>query len=131
MAMCTPPQPASHDDRAMSEFKEKVRRLYPPSADMPLSRVTTGTRVGTKRRSVMAQALSRCPLRPHYICTRTCVSLCPCASSPASLLVLWGSNLGKLPIVGPLGVPKPGEREVWVFTGLGGRGLIHHAVLGK
>lgn len=39
------------------------------------------------------------------------------------------SNLGKLPIVGR--VPLPGaERRVWLYTGLGGRGMIHHAYLG-
>ena len=38
-------------------------------------------------------------------------------------------NLGKLPIVGKVVDGK--EKETWLYTGLGGRGLIHHALLGE
>jgi hypothetical protein len=41
------------------------------------------------------------------------------------------SNLGKLPIVGRLPHTQGDHVSAWIFTGLGGRGLIHHAVLGR
>lgn len=41
---------ALRDDEAMRSFRDKVQRLYPPAAGMPTLKVTTGTRVATKRR---------------------------------------------------------------------------------
>jgi len=44
------------------------------------------------------------------------------------------SNLGKLPIVGRLEQTKGAEgikAETWLFTGLGGRGVVHHGFLGE
>ena len=40
-------------------------------------------------------------------------------------VVWWCSNLGKLPIVGRV------SSGMWVYTALGGRGLIHHAIIAR
>ncbi len=53
------------------------------------------------------------------------------------------SNLGKLPILGRVPLPEEAvaassegqqqqqqQQRVWLYTGLGGRGLVHHAYLG-
>jgi hypothetical protein len=50
---------ALRDDEAMRSFRDKVQRLYPPAAGMPTLKVTTGTRVATKRRSGTSGGLGR------------------------------------------------------------------------
>jgi len=70
----------------------------------------------------------------------------PLKGGPAAYRITTGirvatqrSNLGKLPILGRIslrGVEKGGkeageEGKTWLYTGLGGRGLIHHAFLGE
>jgi glycine/D-amino acid oxidase-like deaminating enzyme len=65
----------------------------------------------------------------------------PLKGGPAAYRITTGirvatqrSNLGKLPILGRIslrGGEGGGEGETWLYTGLGGRGLIHHAYLGE
>ena len=57
------------------------------------------------------------------------------------MMMIYGSNLGKLPLVGRVvegtradpssSSSSNSSGDVWVYTGLGGRGLIHHAFLGR
>lgn len=41
------------------------------------------------------------------------------------------SQLGSVPLVAPIGDVLPENGSAWVFTGLGSRGILHHAYLGK
>lgn len=52
-----------------------------------------------------------------------------CHLAFVSLWICDCSNLGKLPLLGRVSEGQPAD--VWVYTGLGGRGLIHHAFLGR
>eukprot|EP00624_Nannochloropsis_granulata_P000030 evm.model.NODE_10095_length_1567_cov_17.566689.1 len=68
----------------------------------------------------------------------------PLKGSPVAYRITTGtrvatqrSDLGRLPILGRVslrveeGEKQEGEEvETWLYTGLGGRGLIHHAFLG-